>query len=346
MATLSHYPLISHLRAEPNQHVLHFKSGQLIYAGAGVAYWFNPLSASIAQVPIEDNETTFMLHERSADFQDVAIQICIRYRCVDPQKLANRVNFGISLRLGTWLEQPLERLATFWSQRAQGPARAWVMAARVEAALAAGGEAVRTAIVGALGADAELPAMGLAVVDVQVVSVAASAEVEKALQTPTREGIQQKADEAIFSRRALAVEKERAIKENEINTQIELAKKESLLIAQNATNELDRVRAAAEAERMRTEAALERDRLGAEAYARDILGKACGDAAAHRELNGATLDYEERRLKAYENLSPALLLGLAAQEAARKIQQIQHLNISPDLLGSSFQQMLRDNAGK
>lgn len=346
MATLSHYPLISHLRAEPNQHVLHFKSGQLIYAGAGVAYWFNPLSASIAQVPIEDNETTFMLHERSADFQDVAIQVCIRYRCVDPQKLANRVNFGISLRAGTWLEQPLERLATFWSQRAQGPARAWVMAARVEAALAAGGEAVRTAIVGALSADAELPAMGLAVVDVQVVSVAASAEVEKALQTPTREGIQQKADEAIFSRRALAVEKERAIKENEINTQIELAKKEELLIAQNATNELGRVRAAAEAERLKIEGSIERDRLASEGYARDILAKTQGDAAARRELYSADLDFEERRLKAYEKLPASLVLGLAAQEAARKIQQIQHLNISPDLLGSSFQQMLRDNAGK
>lgn len=346
MATLSHYPFISHLRAEPNQHVLHFKSGRLVYAGAGVAYWFNPLSASIAQVPIEDNETTFMLHERSADFQDVAIQVCIRYRCVDPEKLASRVNFGLSLRGGTWLEQPLERLATFWSQRAQGPARAWVMAARVEAALAAGGEAVRTAITDALRADQELPAMGLAVVDVQVVSVAASADVEKALQTPTREGIQQKADEAIFSRRALAVEKERAIKENEINTQIQLAKKEELLIAQNTANELSRVRAATEAERLKAEGTLERERLAAEAYSRDVVTKSHGDADARRELRAVDLDAEERRLKAYEALPASLVLALAAQDAARKIESIQHLNISPDLLGSSFQQMLRDNAGK
>jgi len=49
---------------------------------------------------------------------------------------------------------------------------------------------------------------------------------EKAMEAPIRECIQQEADEAAFARRALAVEKERAIKENELKNQIELAKRD------------------------------------------------------------------------------------------------------------------------
>ncbi|MCL2778241.1 MAG: hypothetical protein FWD73_09570 [Polyangiaceae bacterium] len=51
-------------------------------------------------------------------------------------------------------------------------------------------------------------------------------EMEKAMEAPIRECIQQEADEAAFARRALAVEKERAIKENELKNQIELAKRD------------------------------------------------------------------------------------------------------------------------
>lgn len=333
MATLSFYPFLRHLRAEPNQYILHYRGGRLVTEGAGIAYWFSPLSASVAQIPVEDLETTFVLHERTSDFQEVSVQCSVRYRAVAHAALASRVNFSISLRNGLWLEQPLEKLAGFWAQRAQAPARTWLVGVPVEEAVRRGAEAVRSAILASLAKDSELGAMGLGVVEVQVVQVAATAEVEKALQIPTREAIQQRADEATFSRRALAVEKERAIKENELNTQIELARKEEHLIAQNAANEAARVRAANEA-----------DRLRAEAYARDVVSRAEGDAAARRALDGASLEAEQVRLGLYRDLAPALVLGLAAQEAAKKLQNIQHLNITPDLLGSSFQQMIRDQS--
>lgn len=324
--------------------------------GPGIAYWFMPLSASVAQIPTEDNETTFVLHERSADFQEVSAQVAVRYRCTDPQKLAARVNFAISLRNGAWVEQPLERIAGLWAQKAQAPARRYIVGGRVTDALGAA-EPIRDAIDAALRSDAEIAAMGLAVVDVQVVAVTTTAEVDRALQTPTRELIQQKADEAVFARRALAVEKERAIKENELNTQIELARKEEALIAQNAANELARVRSAAAAERAKTEGALERDRLSvdatlenqrmqAEAQARDTRVRAEGDAAARQLLYDVDLAAEARRLEAYGELAPALVMALAAQEAARKITSINHLNISPDLLGSAFAEQLRKSAGE
>jgi hypothetical protein len=345
MATISSYPFVRHLRAEPNQHILHFQGGRVVAEGPGISYWFFPLSAAVAQLPVEDNETTFLLHERSADFQAVAVQCAVRYRCVNAQQLAARINFSISLRTGGWLEQPLERLSSLWAQKAQAPARRFIVAAKVTEIMGSA-ELIRDAVDEALRSDAEIAAMGLAVVHVQVVAVSTTADVDRALQTPTRELIQQKADEAVFSRRALAVEKERAIKENELNTQIELAKKEEHLIQQNSANELARVRSAEEAERLKAVSAIERERIAAEGHARDVRVRSEGEAAARKLGYEVDLAAEAQRLAAYAELSPALVMGLAAQEAARKITSINHLNISPDLLGSAFSETLRKSAGQ
>lgn len=243
-----------------------------------------------------------------------------------------------------------------WAQKAQAPARRFIVNAKVTAVLGSA-ELIRDAIDDALRQDAEIAAMGLGVVDVQVVAVSTTAEVDRALQTPTRELIQQKADEATFGRRALAVEKERAIKENELNTQIELAKKEELLIHQNSANELARVRSAAQAERVKAEGHIERERLAVEAadenrrreaegHARDVQVRSEGEVAARRLAYDVDLAAEARRLDAYAGLSPAIVAGLAAMEAARKITTINHLNISPDLLGSAFSEQLRKSAGE
>ena len=81
MAAISRFgPFIAHLRADPNQHVLHYRGGRVARQGAGIAYWFSPLRAAVAQVPVEDVETTFLLKERAADFQDVSVQLTVTYR--------------------------------------------------------------------------------------------------------------------------------------------------------------------------------------------------------------------------------------------------------------------------
>jgi regulator of protease activity HflC (stomatin/prohibitin superfamily) len=268
MANVSKFGLWRHLRAEPNQFILHYKGGKLVKSGAGIAYFFNPLSAAVAQVPVEDCETTFMLNERSADFQEVNVQCTLSYRVTDHARAAQRVNFTISLLTGAWLEQPLDRLATLWSQKALEPVRKFVSASPVVDVAQKGSEHIRAALDSALRNDAELAAMGLALVTVQVSRVAPSAELEKALQTPTREGLQQKADEAMFSRRALAVEKERAIKENELATELELEKRKKQLIEQRGANQLQEVQQVATTEKARVEADLARLQLTAEAETR------------------------------------------------------------------------------
>ncbi len=346
MAHIAHYPFLNHLRAQPNQYVLHYRRGRLVRKGAGLAYWFSPLSAAIAEVPVEDIETTFLLTERSSDFQEVTVQCTVIYRCQDPERVSLRVNFTISLASGLLIQQPLERLASFWSQRAQQAGRSYLTSVPVVEAIRSGAEVIRSRMEESLRKDPEIEAMGLSMVSIQVRRIAPSADLEKALQTPARESIQQKADEAVFERRALAVEKERAIKENELASEIELARRQELLIQQRGANKLLEIQKDSAAEKARVEAAGECSELAAQAHARDVALRAAGDAQAERTLAAARQEAEERRVDLFTRSPARVAVGLALQDFAGKIQGIQHLNISPDLLSSSLTQFLRDQAGE
>jgi regulator of protease activity HflC (stomatin/prohibitin superfamily) len=343
MAHITKLGWFGHLRAEPNQYILHYKHGRLTQQGAGLSYWFNPLNAALAQVPVEDCEATFLLKERSRDLQEVSVQITLTYRFANPATSATRLNFTIGLQTGTWVEQPLEKLAAFWSQRAQEPTRRYLAGVPLTDAVAYGAAAIHEAISLALASDAEIGAMGLAVVGVQVVRVAPVADLEKALQTPTRESLQQKADEAIFARRALAVEKERAIKENELSTQVELAKRQEALIEQNGANRLRDVKLTAESEKQRITADVERQQLLADGNAKATELVAAANAKSAKLMADAKAEGDRMRVEVWQTASGKVLVGLALQELAGRIDKIEHLSITPDIFAAAFKNLLAEN---
>lgn len=56
MADIKRYPLIRHFRGTPTGHVVHRAGGQVRHDGAGLSFWFRPLSAVLSEVPIDDRE--------------------------------------------------------------------------------------------------------------------------------------------------------------------------------------------------------------------------------------------------------------------------------------------------
>ena len=66
-----------------------------------------------------------------------------------------------------------------------------------------------------------------------------SPEISKALEADYRESLHRKSDEAIYARRAAAVEQERKIRENELNTQITLEEKKKTLIDLQGNNSIE-----------------------------------------------------------------------------------------------------------
>ena len=68
--------------------------------------------------------------------------------------------------------------------------------------------------------------LGVEVLGLSILSIKATPEMAKALQADAREKLLLKADEAIYARRNTAVELERQIKENELNTEIAIEHKQ------------------------------------------------------------------------------------------------------------------------
>lgn len=335
MAEIKNFGIVRHLRAEPTSHIIKYKKGRVHRAGRGVALWFLPMSTALAEVPVDDRELSFLFHGRSSDFQDVTTQGIITYRVAAPETTAERIDFSIDLRSGVHLKQPLEKLALFLNELAQQFAWAYVVRTPVRELLVNGQEKVRQDIMAGFEQESGLEALGIEIVSIRVSSIKPTADLEKALETKTREKIQQEADEAMFERRALAVEKERAIAENELQNQIELATREEQLIAQQGQNEKRRIEEGAEAKKIAARAEAERTQIQSHAKAEGI-----------RLVESARVEGERERMDIYRDLPPAVTMGLAARELAGKLHKIEHLNLSPDLLGPSLLNLMNLGAKK
>lgn len=333
MARITRYPGFAHLRSEASSHVIRYRNGRAVLAGRGLAFFFRPLDTAIAELPLDDQELSFLFHGRSGDLQEVVAQGIITYRVTDPDTLANRVDFGIELLTGLHAKTPLDQIAARLTGLAQQHAWAVMAATPLRELVADGVGRLRDRIGEGLSSDASLVAMGLAIASVRVSAVTPSAEVEKALAAPTRERIAADADEAAFARRAAAVDKERAIAENELANRIEIARRTANLVEQEGANERQKATETAAAARIAADGEAEVRTVGASAEAEAIR-------LVQAQLNAAEAD----RIAVYRDLAPAVLMGLAAREFAGNIQTIEHLNLTPDMLGTLLQDILAAGA--
>lgn len=327
MAQIKRYVLANQLRAEASQYIQYFRKGTLKKSGKGLSFWFDPNGASLTEVPMNDRELIFMIKGQSSDYQDLAVQGSVIWRVGDADKVASRVDFGIDINKGARLGKPEEQIQSVLTGLVREFADAYLKDKGVRNLLEAGLSPVQAAIAAGFGADPTLDAMGLEVVSIRVSALSPSSELYRALQAPTFESLQQKADEATFSRRALAVDKERAIAENELQNQIELASRRKDLIAREDANARSEAEAKAGAKHIMAEADSATKIIGAEAEAKRI-----------RAVEQAAADMEKARMSAIADVPPAVLFALAAQEFAGKLEKIDSLNVSPDMLAGIVQQ--------
>ncbi|MEL6340335.1 MAG: SPFH domain-containing protein [Myxococcota bacterium] len=325
MGDISNLIWFRHLRSEPSFHVLRYRRGQLVASGRGLSFWFAPMNTSIAEIPVGDRELPFLFHGRSRDFQDVTVQGVVNYRVTQPEVLGERLDFSIDLARGRFLKDPLDQLANIFTGAAQQIAVRYLGEFDVRALLTGGLSTIQERIESGLRDGKAVESLGLEIVSVQVTAVSPTAELEKALQTPTRESLQQEADQATFERRALAVEKERAIAENELQNQIELTRRERTLIEQRGENERQRAQEEVEAKAIEANGKAEAMRVEAKAQADWI-----------EAVEGTRIETDKARWETYRSVPPAVLLGLAAQELAGKLHSIEHLNITPDVLSNGL----------
>ncbi|WP_163507408.1 SPFH domain-containing protein [Fodinicola acaciae] len=330
MADIKKLPGLRHLRGTPTLHVRHVRRGRVVREGIGASFWFRPLSAVLSEVPVDDRELPLLFHARTADFQDVTVQATVTFRIVDPAKADGRLDFSIDPDNGRWRGSPLEQIAGLLTETAQQYAVELLVRTSLADALVDGPASVREAMSTGLSGNRRLAEIGLTVIGVRVVAIRPESDVERALQTPAREQVQQEADRATYERRAVAVERERAIAENELANQIELARREQELVVQRGANARRQAVEAAAANQIETEAQAEREiRL---ANARANSRRAMGDAEAAAET---------ARLAAYRDVPQATLLALVAKDVAGNLPEIGTIVVTPELVSGLLAKLAR-----
>lgn len=312
MAEIRYFPFVRHVRAVPTSHVLHYHGERLVGSGRGLALWVWPLSESVAELPVDDRDLVLAVHGRTSDYQDVTVQGVVTYRVSEPERLAERVNFAIDLRTGQYVREPIGRIEALLSQLAQEEVLRYLARSPIHDVLTDGISRVREAIDTALARAPQLPEFGLTVTAVRMTGIRPNPDLEKAIEAPVRERIKQDSDEAAFGRRALAVEKERAIAENEMQNRIELAKREEYLVEQEGQN----------AKRKALDAA-ENGQIAADAEARRI-----------ETVDGAHKKLEREWLDVLRDAPSPVLATVAAAAFAERIDHIDNLQVTPDLVTS------------
>jgi regulator of protease activity HflC (stomatin/prohibitin superfamily) len=312
MADIQRFPFVRHVRSNPSAYLLHYRRGKVIRSAPGITFWAWPLSDSVVEIPTDDRDLTLVIHGRSSDYQDVTVQGILTYRTADPMRLAGRVDFSLDLASGTYVSEPITRVEVLLSQLAQEEVLQYLARTPIRELLSDGIARLRQAVDAALAAAPQVPEFGLTVSGVRITGVRPNPDLEKAIEAPTREHIKQESDEAAFARRALAVEKERAIAENEMQSRIELARREQQLIEQEGAN----------AKRKATDLA-ESSQITASAEAGRI-----------DTVEGARQRVEANRIEALQDAPGPVLATIAATGFAEHITSIANLQITPDLLST------------
>jgi regulator of protease activity HflC (stomatin/prohibitin superfamily) len=253
-------------------------------------------------VPTGSVDASFVFNETTNNFQAVTVQGQFTYRIANPRQAAALLNFAIEPRRRAFLSSDPEKLGQRITNVVQKETRREVLARSLEQTLRES-EMIAASVRQRIQAEALLDGMGIELLSVHFASIKATPEVSKALEAEYRETLLRQADEAIYARRAAAVEEERKIKENELATDIALEQQRQAFIGLQGEN------AQQEAE---------------------FRGRALETEAEHRSRALAL------ELDAYQTLDPRATLALSLRDMAQNARKIGNLTITSEILAALF----------
>jgi len=222
-------PLIGYYKSDPTEYILLYSDGRVTREGAGLAFFFWAPTTSIVSVPVSTIDVPFILNETTGNFQAVTVQGQLTYRIADPKTMASILNFTVDPRTRQFISTDPEKLPQRIVNAIQAHLRAELLKLALDDALRRSADLAAT-VLAQIKAEPLLAAMGVECLNLYLNSIKPTPEMAKALEAEYREGLQQRADQAVYARRAAAVEQERRIKENELNTQVTLEQKRQELV--------------------------------------------------------------------------------------------------------------------
>jgi regulator of protease activity HflC (stomatin/prohibitin superfamily) len=306
-----------YLKAAPTTYVIQFVGGKVRREGAGLSFFYYAPTAEIVKVPLSSTDVPFVFNEVTADFQDASIQGELTYRITDAKRVATLLSFSVDVH-GRYLSDDPTKLNDRLIHAAQISARSFTQRMKLRDVLVNSDALIAEVLAGVQKSPA-VSMLGIEVLDLSILSIKGTPEMSKAFQAEAREELLRKADEAIYARRNAAVELERTIKENELNTEIAVEqKKRNVRETQMATEiAVEDQRAALVDRRVENE----RKEADARAHALEVT-------------LGPLKDVDWRTLMAASAgaADAKLMIAMAFRELAENAGKIGELNISPELL--------------
>jgi hypothetical protein len=306
-----------YLKAAPTTYVIHFVGGKVRREGAGLSFFYYAPKAEIVKVPLSTTDVPFVFNEVTADFQDASIQGELTYRITDAKRAASLLSFSVDAH-GRYLSDDPTKLNDRLIHAAQISARSFTQRMKLRDLLV-NSDALINEMLAGVQQSPVVGMLGLEVLHLSILAIKGTPEMSKAFQAEAREELLRKADEAIYARRNAAVELERTIKENELNTEIAVEQKkrnvrETQMAAEIAVEDQ---RAALVDRRVENE----RKEADARAHALEVT-------------LGPLKDVDWRTLMAASAgaADTKLMIAMAFRELAENAGKIGELNISPELL--------------
>ena len=328
---------IKYIKFDAMTYVIHFKNGKLKKEGRGLSFFYASMSSSIVALPMGSNDIQFIFNESTTDFQTVSVQGQITYKIEKPKQLADVLNFTVNDR-GNLNSNDNEKLQQRLINEAQTAATTFIQSITLKNAIT-NAKLIEEKINEGLNISKTANSLGVSIMSVNVIAVKPTPEMSKALETTTREALQQEADEAIYERRNFAVEQERKIKESELNTEIAVQEKEKQIAEKRMEKEHLEEENSRKLREMRTDAD-----LAVEEKRRQLIAvkteNEMKEADAKKYSLKAQLDpYKDmdwKIISAMNNTGNSAKndIAIAFREMAENAETIQNLNITPDLLQS------------
>ncbi|MDB6028654.1 MAG: band 7 protein, partial [Verrucomicrobiales bacterium] len=325
---------IKFIKSPPTTYLLQYSKGKLIREGIGLAFFYYSPTTSLISVPIGSSDAPFIFKEVTADFQDVTVQGQVTFRIADAKRVSQLINFTLDSSGKSYVSEDPNKLPMRVVNAINVLTRKELQGLPLRDAIRASDTIVQN-VRKNLSESPEITSLGLEILGLSILAIKPSPETARALEAEAREKLLGQADEAIYTRRNAAVEKERAIKENELNTEIavEMKKRQIREAQMDADRSIQTKRHQMETADMDAQVGLEGKKkqfvaISVENSKAEADARAYGISTSMQALSN--VDAKTLQALASVGMKPDQLIAIAFQEIAEKAEKIGQLNISPD----------------
>ncbi len=333
---------IKYKKFEPTEYVMKVKKGKVVQQGLGLSFFYNTMTTSMIVLPATAFDASFAFDDiMTSDFQSVSVQGDISYVIIDYEKAAKMIKFSYKSNK-TEYEEVISEAKLKMSKQIMNLAKVYVTkflsTKSVREALVSS-DGLAAVIRENMKEDKTIQEFGLQLLSISILGISAKAETRKALEAATREQILKLQDDAIYKRRNAAIEQERSVKENELNTEIKIAEKEK----EKREKEMETKRliqekqAELDVKKLNNDIALEEEKrklvhLQTENEKKKSDAKAYDSEVLLKTFAG--IDTEIIKALAASGMDSRALIAKAFVEIGDKADKIGTLNVSPELLES------------